>query len=154
MVFVEGYDGERNKISQVNLMSAECANILKLRKEKANVPVSGINGTVCTIKSKLNATISNAENSFKEEMEFLIVSNITDRTPSTTLDIENLELPPNVKLSDSEFFKPSKIQLLLGIDPFFKIFKCNKIKIGDSLTLQDTVIPYLADEDYFKRTVN
>ncbi|GBL73980.1 hypothetical protein AVEN_230906-1 [Araneus ventricosus] len=108
MVYVEGYDDRKKKkfralldtTSQVNLMSTECANILKLRKEKAHVPVSGINGTVLTIKSKLKTTISNVENSFKEEIEFLVVSNINDRTPSKTLGISNLELSQDIKLAE------------------------------------------------------
>ncbi|GBO35183.1 hypothetical protein AVEN_170975-1 [Araneus ventricosus] len=64
MVYVEGYDGQKKMFwaildtaSQVNLMTSKCANVLRLKKEKANVPVSGINGTVRTIKSKLNAII-------------------------------------------------------------------------------------------------
>ncbi|GBN62923.1 hypothetical protein AVEN_233767-1 [Araneus ventricosus] len=150
MVYVEGYDGRKKMFralldteSQVNLMTTECANVLKLRKEKANVPVSGTNGTVRTIKSKLKTIISNAEKSFKDKIEFLVVSNIIDRTTSNTLDITNLELPQNVKLADKEFFKPGKVHLLLGMEPFFKILKCNKIKINDSLILQDTVFGYV-----------
>ncbi|GBN18453.1 hypothetical protein AVEN_36534-1 [Araneus ventricosus] len=111
MMYVEGYDGQKKMFraildtaSQVNLMTSECANVLRLKKEKANVSVSGINGTVRTIKSKLNAIISNSENSFKDKIEFLVVSNIIDRTPSRTLGITNLELPQNVKLADKEFF--------------------------------------------------
>ncbi|GBN93769.1 hypothetical protein AVEN_62655-1 [Araneus ventricosus] len=150
MVYVEGYDGQKKMFraildtpSQVNLMTSECANVLRLKKEKAIVPVSGINGTVRAIKSKLKTIISNAENSFKDKIEFLVVSNIIDKPPSKTLDITNLELPQNVKLADKEFFKPGKVHLLLGIEPFFKILKCNKIKINDSLILQDTVFGYV-----------
>ncbi|GBM47628.1 hypothetical protein AVEN_120073-1 [Araneus ventricosus] len=47
MVYVEGYDGRKKMFrafldiaSQVNLMANECTNVLQLRKEKANAPVS------------------------------------------------------------------------------------------------------------------
>ncbi|GBM18758.1 Alanine--tRNA ligase, cytoplasmic [Araneus ventricosus] len=94
-------------------------------------------------KKMFQVLLDTAKNSFKDKIEFLVVSNIIDRTPSKTLDITNLELPQNVKLADKEFFKPGKVHLLLGIEPFFKILKCNKIKINDSLILQDTVFSYV-----------
>ncbi|GFW28166.1 DUF1758 domain-containing protein [Trichonephila clavipes] len=45
------------------------------------------------IKWKLKTIISNEDSSFAEPVDFLIVDKITEFTPSSSLDISNVEIP-------------------------------------------------------------
>ena len=78
--------------SQINLMTSECADIMGLKKEKISYSL--------TVKNKTKTIISNSEESFKRNAEFLVVQNITNFIPSTKLDTSKLKLPDCIKLAD------------------------------------------------------
>ncbi|GFQ86354.1 integrase catalytic domain-containing protein [Trichonephila clavata] len=129
--------------SQINLISSEFATLLKLKREKNYAPVSGINESVQTVKSRVYGTISNKNESFNAELEFLVIPKITDLTPSVALNISGIQLPQDIQLADAEFFKPGKVDMLLGAKVFFKILKYEKIQIGESIVLQGSVFGFL-----------
>ncbi|GFY67459.1 uncharacterized protein TNIN_181951 [Trichonephila inaurata madagascariensis] len=65
-----------------NFMSQGLADRLRLRKEKTNISVSGLNNFSLTVKYRVNATITNEERDFKLNLDFLVVPQITSFTPS------------------------------------------------------------------------
>ncbi|GBN20550.1 hypothetical protein AVEN_66596-1 [Araneus ventricosus] len=50
--------------SQVCAIASECSDMLGMKKEKINIPVSGLNGTNIALKRKMEVEISNLENDF------------------------------------------------------------------------------------------
>jgi hypothetical protein len=150
VLYIQNVCGERNECraildsaSQINLITSEFANMLNLKKEKVYAPVSGINESVQTVKSRIYGTISNKNESFKEELEFLVIPKITDLTPSVPLNISNIHLPQCIQLADPEFFKPGKVHMLLGAEVFFRILQYEKLQISDSIMLQGSVFGFL-----------
>ncbi|GFW14062.1 DUF1758 domain-containing protein [Trichonephila clavipes] len=79
------------------------SNCLGIKKEKIKTPVSGLNGLSQNIKWKLKTIISNKDSSFAEPVDFLIVDKITEFTPSSSLDISNVEIPKFLTLADEGF---------------------------------------------------
>ncbi|GFU86377.1 integrase catalytic domain-containing protein [Trichonephila clavipes] len=68
------------------------SNCLGIKNEKIKTPVSSLNGLSQNIKWKLKTIISNEDSSFAEPVDFLIVDK-TEFTPSSSLDISNVEIP-------------------------------------------------------------
>ncbi|GFQ83587.1 DUF1758 domain-containing protein [Trichonephila clavata] len=123
VLFVQNCYGDKFKCrvildsaSQINLISSEFATLLKLKREKIYAPVSGINESVQTVKSRVYGTIFNKNESFNAELEFLVIPKITGLTPSVALNISGIQLPQGIQLADPEFFKPGKVDMLLGAD--------------------------------------
>ncbi|GFR07876.1 hypothetical protein TNCT_579831 [Trichonephila clavata] len=59
-----------------------------------------------TVKSRVYGTISNKNESFNAELEYLVIPKVTDLTPSVALNISDIQLPQGIQLADPEFFKP------------------------------------------------
>ncbi|KAF8783526.1 hypothetical protein HNY73_013677 [Argiope bruennichi] len=98
--------------SMCNLMTSDFANALGLKKEKINVPISGISDTTLNVKRKSTSTILNSDGSFTATLDFLVIPKITDLMPSTFIDLEGIEIPPCVQLTDPEFFSSQKVMTI------------------------------------------
>ncbi|XP_055953276.1 uncharacterized protein LOC129988999 [Argiope bruennichi] len=129
-----------------NLMTSDFANALGLKKEKINVPISGISDTTLNVKRKSTSTILNSDGSFTATLDFLVIPKITDLMPSTFIDLEGIEIPPYVRLADPEFFSPKKVDILIGAEIFLSILKENRFDINNSLILQETVFGHILSE--------
>ncbi|KAF8784368.1 hypothetical protein HNY73_010056 [Argiope bruennichi] len=101
--------------SMCNLMTSDFANALGLKKEKINVPISGISDTTLNVKRKSTSIILNSDASFTATLDFLVIPKITDLMPSTFIDLEGIEIPPYVQLADPEFFSPKKVTSLFDL---------------------------------------
>ncbi|GBM58253.1 hypothetical protein AVEN_85851-1 [Araneus ventricosus] len=129
--------------SMCNLMASDFANTLGLKKEKINIPVSGISDTAFNAKRKSTGTILNSDGSFSATLDFLVIPKITDLMPSTSIDLEEIKIPSYVKLAYPNFFSPAKVDLLIGAELFFSILKGNRLCINNSLILQETVFGHV-----------
>ncbi|GBN29372.1 hypothetical protein AVEN_57692-1, partial [Araneus ventricosus] len=129
--------------SMCNLMASDFANTLGLKKEKINIPVSGISDTAFNAKRKSTGTILNSDGSFSATLDFLVIPKITDLMPSTSIDLEEIKIPSYVKLADPNFYSPAKVDLLIGAELFFSILKGNRLFINNSLILQETVFGHV-----------
>ncbi|GBM19671.1 hypothetical protein AVEN_135693-1, partial [Araneus ventricosus] len=129
--------------SMCNLMSSDFAQTLGLKKEKINIPVSGISDTAFNAKRKSTGTILNSDGSFSATLDFLVIPKITDLMPSSSIDLEEIKIPSYVKLADPNFYSPAKVDLLIGAELFFSILKGNRLFINNSLILQETVFGHV-----------
>ncbi|GBN68410.1 hypothetical protein AVEN_123443-1 [Araneus ventricosus] len=111
--------------------SKKISNSLGLKKQNDRTPVSGLNGLWQNIEWKVKTFISNEDNSFNEQVEFLIVDEITGLNPSQTLDITNVEIPQFLNLADKSFYEANEINALIGADIFFKVLKHNTYTINE-----------------------
>lgn len=71
--------------SQSHFMTVNFANRLGLKTQRINAPVSGLGGNTTTVRSQGQTRISNGNQSFSANLNFLIVSKITDIVPTTKL---------------------------------------------------------------------
>ncbi|GBN90505.1 hypothetical protein AVEN_67660-1 [Araneus ventricosus] len=144
---IENEYGQKIKIkaildsgSCVNILTAEVANSLGLKKERINSTISGISGGEFLVKNKITTNIFNDSNDFSRTVSFFILPKISDLTPSNEIDISKINFPSEIKLADNTFHIPSKIHALLGCE----LLKTEKFRSYDnSLLLQNSVFGYL-----------
>ncbi|CAK9799185.1 hypothetical protein ANTPLA_LOCUS1922 [Anthophora plagiata] len=65
--------------------------------------------------------------------------------PSITINETNLDIPKNIVLSDPEFYKPSKIDVLIGVKLFYKLLCVGQISLKNSpnAVLQKTHLDWI-----------
>ena len=72
------------------------------------------------------------------------MDNITDLSLSKSLDVKKISFPTDIFYTDPNFYKPSKIDALLGADIFYQLLKPNQIKLRDeSIKLQEIVFGWI-----------
>lgn len=118
--------------SQVNFITRRCANLLRLKPLLSTSNISGI-GTLSTKSTKLEPTLlSSRFGSYQTSVDLHILPVITGHLPTSTVDINQFNIPDKVKcqLADPLFHKPQPVDLLLGAELFFELFIGNHIKLS------------------------
>ncbi|OXU16981.1 hypothetical protein TSAR_011013 [Trichomalopsis sarcophagae] len=54
---------------------------------------------------------------FEKSLVFFIVPIIKDFSPIQNFSREKIKIPSHLKLADTNFYKPSKVDMLLGVGP-------------------------------------
>ncbi|XP_058816224.1 uncharacterized protein LOC131679505 [Topomyia yanbarensis] len=71
---------------------------------------------------------------YSTSLEFLGLPKITIDLPSTSVDTSAWEIPPSIQLVDPSFCSTNPIDLILGAEIFFDLFKVSgRIPLGDNL---------------------
>ncbi|KYN11439.1 hypothetical protein ALC57_16407 [Trachymyrmex cornetzi] len=105
-------------------MTANLCNKLGLRTTKADISVSGINQIETKILETARTRIKSMHGDFEEELIFMVVPKITARLPNEPLIFQGENIPSNISLADPEFYKPKRIDLLIGVDLFWDVISC------------------------------
>ncbi|XP_036320220.1 uncharacterized protein LOC118734620 [Rhagoletis pomonella] len=120
--------------SQLNFITDDFAQKLRLRREKHNVGVRSIGESLTNLKSRTTTTIKSRTSAFQLSLQFGITSHIAYQ-PETEIDTSDWNLPANTKLADEKFFKPRCIDLLLGTEAFFDALAVGQIRLGSNLPI-------------------
>ncbi|XP_050508013.1 uncharacterized protein LOC126885481 [Diabrotica virgifera virgifera] len=118
--------------SQSNLITRELAEKLALSMSEVNISIVGIGHAVSNIRSKCTAKIQSKQSSFFTSLSCLVVNRICDRIPAYSFNIGNLAIPQHLKLADPSFHVASKIDILIGVDTFWKILCVGQFSLGPS----------------------
>lgn len=125
--------------SQSSFLTLDLCNKLKLRKEKTDISVSGLNNAISVLQFKCGVTIESCINAYKTNLSCYVINEITNNVPGKKIDISNLAIPLNIKLANPTFYKPKKIDILIGADLFWNLICIGQIRLGPYLpTLQKT----------------
>ncbi|XP_011858236.1 PREDICTED: uncharacterized protein LOC105555806, partial [Vollenhovia emeryi] len=132
----------------IDLLNEEraCAKLGINKKRIENpIAVSGFNVNITQLKEAVNATISSIDRRFTTRLNFLIVSVITDDLPSRFIKHQTLKLPEHIELADPEFYKPSKIDALIGAELFYELLCVGQIRLNSNkgILLQKTRLGWL-----------
>ncbi|GFT33435.1 integrase catalytic domain-containing protein [Trichonephila clavipes] len=106
------------------------------------------------IKWKLKTIISNEDSSFAEPVDFLIVDKITEFTPSSSLDISNVEIPKFLTLADKSHYEANEVHALISTDIFFKVLKQNTYKVNEELFFKESEFGWIACGKLEERQTN
>ncbi|XP_053960629.1 uncharacterized protein LOC128864894 [Anastrepha ludens] len=129
--------------SQLNFITEDFAQKLRLRREKHNVGVRSIGDSLTSLKARTTTTIKSRTSAFQLSLQFGITSHIAYQ-PDAEIDTSGWSLPANTKLADEMFFKPRRIDLLLGTEAFFDALAVGQIRLGPNLpTLQKTLFGWV-----------
>ncbi|CAD7006443.1 unnamed protein product [Ceratitis capitata] len=134
--------------SQVNFITDDFAQKLRLRREKHHVGIRSIGESLTNLKSRTSTTIKSRNSGFQLSLQFGITSHIAYQ-PDTEIDTSAWNLPVNTTLADETFFKPRRIDLLLGTEAFFEALAVGQIRLGPNLpTLQKTLFGWVVSGRY------
>ena len=118
--------------SQLNLMTEDFANKINIDRERCNLELSGVGKTNIKVRSKVNASVKSRVNEYEVMADCWVLKSITSSQPGRKIDVSDLNIPNNLDLADPLFFRPQKIDLLLGAGIFFELFCNGQIKLANS----------------------
>lgn len=116
--------------SQSNFISSNLYNILNLSKHNDSVSIIGINQKITQINHMVIATIKSTTNNYNFTSSFLILDNITNNLPTTTIH-KRYKDTQNIMLADPIFYVSNKIDLLIAVSVFYGLL-CRTNKISQS----------------------
>lgn len=130
--------------SQVNFVSEEMASLLGWPKQRADVHITGINALKTLARDKVFIKFRSMHEDFQANLECLIVPKVTGIIPSTKIGITQWNIPSWIPLADPTFNKPGKIDMLVGAELFFDLWKSGKIIIDERLPqLRETYLGWV-----------
>ncbi|XP_055622607.1 uncharacterized protein LOC129766163 [Toxorhynchites rutilus septentrionalis] len=134
------------------------ANRLGVPKKRANVPITGINALRSLAREKVNISFRSRVSSFRAGLDCLVTKQATGTIPTSNLDIDSWNIPTGLILADPQFHIPAKIDMLIGAEIFFDIFKPSQLLLEDHLPhLRDTYLGWIVSDvihEPYSPTVN
>lgn len=134
-VLVEDSRGKKHKVralldpgSQSSLMTNKLCEELQLEKTKVIVNLE-VNGASCQIRHKCRVNITSCNSSYQFQLSCLVIPEITDNLPNSKISIQDLQIPSNITLADSQFHVPAKIDIPIGADWFWNLLCIGQIKL-------------------------
>jgi len=125
--------------SQSHFISSALAKRLHLKHQKHNVIIDGISNTTTSVREITTFDISSCTTSKQYKLNVLVTPKITINLPTNKMDISKWKHINNLPLADPTFYKPSKIDLLVGAELFFRLLKTGQSCENKGWpTLQDT----------------
>lgn len=121
--------------SQNHFITSRCVRTLgiNITPDSKNTLVHGIGESSQSIKGTSNITLfSPYDETFKLDLQALVIDKISGNLPECQIDTSALDYLKNIQLSDTEWYMPGKIDLLLGAEDFIKCVLKNDRIIGPS----------------------
>ncbi|XP_017479198.1 PREDICTED: uncharacterized protein LOC108368789 [Rhagoletis zephyria] len=130
--------------SQLNFITERIAQLLKVRRSKTNVEISGI-GAVTTTSQQISLVgVSSLHSGFSSVLEAVILPSISSKQPQHRLNSTKWGIPTNINLADATFNQPGPIDILIRASLFFDILSVGQIKLSECLpTLQKTQLGWI-----------
>lgn len=134
--------------SQVNFITEELAKGLNLKRYRHDIKLSGIGNSQLTARHAVQTTICSRINSFEMVVEFIVLKSISSYNPVRSSPVTDW-IPENLTLADPQFYKPKRIDILIGADVFFDLLQAGKVRHNDyGPTLQNTVFGWVASGSF------
>lgn len=114
--------------SQLNFITQELANKLHLKERSVEISISGITHGNIQAQKIVNVRIKSRFNSFNESVQCIILPKIIQQLPQRYISRLNLTIPKHIKMADPNFNVPDKIDMLIGVDLFWRLICAGQIK--------------------------
>lgn len=125
--------------SQSNFITERVCEILKLKRQNINIPISTINSCTTNIRFSTKSKIKSRITNFETELSFLIIPKITLPLPALPIKASSLNIPLGIHLADEQFDTPKEIDILIGASIFYDLLKPSKIALDtNSVKLHET----------------
>ncbi|XP_036346956.1 uncharacterized protein LOC118756292, partial [Rhagoletis pomonella] len=140
--------------SQANFITDEFSQRLLLPRSKHNIEICSIGQTLTNINYKTTTCIKSRTTGVELPLAFCVTSNIAYES-GLEIDISAWNIPSNIELADEQFYKSTRIDLLLGTETFFSLLSVGQIKLGDNLpVLQKTLLGWVVSGRYQSNSNN
>nr|XP_029727998.1 uncharacterized protein LOC109431839 [Aedes albopictus] len=118
IVNVFDVDGDQHKCrvlldsgAMTNFVFQRLADLLQLKKNYVNVPVTGVNGMKTLVKFQVQCKVKSRVSEEAFCLDYLVVPKVTGALPVTKLNVDHWPIPPNLELADPKFFEPSRVDM-------------------------------------------
>lgn len=129
--------------SQSHFISQQLCDTLDLQQYKSNIAITGINNVVSSVTKKCTVMIQSRTSSFKTNLSCFVMPTIND-TDFGKFNIDSWNIPSNLKLSDPDFHKGGKVDLLIGASLFWELIINGKITLGKNKPIiQNTLLGWV-----------
>ncbi|XP_062699286.1 uncharacterized protein LOC134284451 [Aedes albopictus] len=105
--------------SQSNIISDRLCQLLRLKRNKINIPVFGVGESSSSVNHSVSATIRSRTSDFEIGLDFLVMPRITIDLPVVSSPSNDWHAPKDLPLADPTFNKTGAIDMLLGAEHFF-----------------------------------
>lgn len=130
--------------SQNNFITEEVCQFLDLKRTKISCSIAGIGQSLQRSSYAVCAIIESLTSDYKSNFEFLVLPKLTNKIPLTRVDTSNINVPKNIQLADPQFYKPQKIDIILGAAIFFELLGNGRIQPeGKGVFFQETRFGYI-----------
>ncbi|XP_058840866.1 uncharacterized protein LOC131696336 [Topomyia yanbarensis] len=120
--------------SECCFISEALAQTLKVQRKKISLPIAGIGQSSTQARQKFATTVRSRISNYTANLEFLVLPRLTVDLPTASVDITSWRIPPEIQLADPSFCKANPVDLILGVEVFFDLFKVSgRIPLGDSM---------------------
>lgn len=118
---------------------------MNLPREIVDISVSGVDTISTEIKHLVSAILKSQFSKYAKNLDFLVLNRITKVMPFIPINRSILEIPKNTTLADSEFHRPSEIDILIGVKLFFKLMSVGQIALKNhpNAVLQKTQLGWI-----------
>ncbi|XP_053949467.1 uncharacterized protein LOC128857749 [Anastrepha ludens] len=99
--------------SQINFVTARLANMLQLPFKQSAILISGIGESNFVADKEIDVFAQSQDKGYNTSFTAVVTPSITDYRPNFSLSSEWI-IPSNINLADPLFFKPQRIDLLIG----------------------------------------
>ncbi|XP_065088428.1 uncharacterized protein LOC135709910 [Ochlerotatus camptorhynchus] len=107
---------------------------IKAQRKKIYLPISGIGQASTQARLKFSSTIRSRVGTYSTSVEFLVLPKVTIDLPATSVDTSTWDMPPSIQLADPSFDSTNPIDVIIGAEIFFDLFKVpGRIPLGDNL---------------------
>ncbi|XP_062558248.1 uncharacterized protein LOC134223126 [Armigeres subalbatus] len=120
VVIVEDNNGHRyparallDSGSESNFVTESLSQRMKVRRSKVDVKIHGIGQAVTKVRQQLEATVRSSLTEFSQRMSFLVLPKVTVNLPTSSINIEEWNVPDGVDLANPSF-NVSGRQISLG----------------------------------------
>ncbi|XP_050293840.1 uncharacterized protein LOC126734311 [Anthonomus grandis grandis] len=130
--------------SQSNFITDSLVNKLGLERHKINFDVMGVGEALTTtVNSRINLNISSINGPFSDFISCLVISKITQFLPTMSFNVSQWNLPADLELADDSFNIPGPVDILLGVDIFYRILLNEQINSPGLPVVQKTKLGWI-----------
>ncbi|XP_055622283.1 uncharacterized protein LOC129765871 [Toxorhynchites rutilus septentrionalis] len=130
--------------SQLNLMTEQLSQKLKLRRIKTHQEIGGVGNATVISSYAVDARIKSHCSTFLTDISFHVLPGITRELPAKALCTQAWNIPVNLVLADPTFHQPGPIDMILGMEVYYELIEEGLIRLGPDLpVLQKTVLGWV-----------
>lgn len=96
---------------------------IKAQRKKIHLPITGIGQASTQAKLKFSSTIRSRVGEYSAIVEFFVLPKVTIDLPATSVDTSTWDMPPSVQLADPSFDSTNPVDVVIGAEIFFDLFK-------------------------------
>ncbi|XP_065092424.1 uncharacterized protein LOC135713262 [Ochlerotatus camptorhynchus] len=131
--------------SECCFITESFSQLVKAKRYKVSVPISGIGQSSTYARYKIVSTVRSRVCDYSTSVEFLVLPKVTIDLPTASFDASSWKIPLGVQLADPAFYNANPIDIIIGAEVFFDLFKFSgRIQLGNSLpTLVNSVLGWI-----------